>query len=119
VSEYRITALLRVPSHVSDETFRQRLDAVAHRLRRFVPELAGTRERYKVSVRTPAASSREAEDKWWREVEPVLESENLGSNIAVYSQLPRVTATYLVPSAFDTPLPVPVPLISRSRPSGR
>jgi hypothetical protein len=105
MSEYRITARLYLPSHVASEFFGQRLAAVAQGLQRFAPDVSGTPDWYEISVRVQAASSSEAEELWWREVEPILESKRLGSDVAVYSQLPRVMPIQIVGSSADSPFP--------------
>jgi hypothetical protein len=107
MSEYRITARLYVPSHVSDESFGQRLAAAARELQRLAPDVSGAPDLYVISVRVQAESRSEAEELWWSEVEPVLESKHLGSDVAVYSQLPRVTPTPPATSSVDSSLPVP------------
>jgi hypothetical protein len=68
------------------------LAALVRKLERFGAEVAGIPSRYEITIRTLAASPAHAEQLWWQEVEPVLESEHLGSDFAIYGALPRVEA---------------------------
>ena len=86
-----VTASLHAASHLSEERFRERLVAPARKLERFSPAIGGTPSRYEVSVHAFAVSVMDAEQLWWREIEPVLESERLGSDTSIYGSLPRAT----------------------------
>jgi hypothetical protein len=89
VNEYRVIARLHATSFLSEERFREHLAALARKLERFGGEVAGFPARYEIAIRAPATSAADAEQLWWREVEPVLESERLGSDTAIYASLPR------------------------------
>ena len=89
MAKYTVRARLRGVAPLEQEHFVRHVRRLERRLRCFSAVVTGTLEVYEVRVRVEAASEADALEHWWRDIEPVLDEERLGSTSATYFEPPE------------------------------